>query len=77
MNESQAFSLLSPREQQVFALLAEGHRVKEIGRRLFISEKTVSTHKTRVLAKLNIKTPVEWMALMRQIPAVKSDGVPQ
>lgn len=68
MNESPPLSLLSRREQQVFALVAEGHPLKEVGRRLFISDKTVATHKAHIKMKLNIKTPVEWMALLRQIP---------
>lgn len=68
VNESQPFPLLSPREQQVFALLADGYRLKEIGVRLFISGKTVSSHKARIMEKLNIATPVQWMALLRQFP---------
>jgi DNA-binding CsgD family transcriptional regulator/tetratricopeptide (TPR) repeat protein len=43
---------LSPRELEVLRLMAEGHTNREIGSALFISEKTVSVHVSRVLAKL-------------------------
>ena len=43
---------LSPRELEVLRLMAEGHTNREIGSVLFISEKTVSVHVSRVLAKL-------------------------
>ena len=43
---------LSPRELEVLLLMAEGQTNREIGSALFISEKTVSVHVSRVLAKL-------------------------
>jgi DNA-binding CsgD family transcriptional regulator len=43
---------LSPRELEVLRLMAEGRTNREIGSALFISEKTVSVHVSRVLAKL-------------------------
>jgi DNA-binding CsgD family transcriptional regulator len=43
---------LSPRELEVLQLMAEGRTNREIGAALFISEKTVSAHVSRVLAKL-------------------------
>lgn len=63
-------SKLSKRESQVLLLFAEGHRVIDIGARLFISEKTVATHKARIREKCGAVTPVQWMALLRQIPPV-------
>jgi DNA-binding NarL/FixJ family response regulator len=47
-------TLLSDREFEVFKLLAEGLSPTEIGTRLHLSVKTVSTHKTRVLQKMNL-----------------------
>ena len=44
--------LLSEREREVLALLAEGLGNREIGERLFISESTVKTHVRHVLDKL-------------------------
>ncbi|MCW8346441.1 LuxR C-terminal-related transcriptional regulator [Vibrio sp. ZSDZ65] len=45
---------LSKRELSVLQLLTDGHRNKEIARRLNISDKTVSTYKKRVLEKFNV-----------------------
>jgi len=45
---------LSKREKEVFVLLADGLPVKEIARRLFISTKTVESHKYNIMDKLNV-----------------------
>ncbi len=50
--------MLSDREFQVFLLLAEGKKVKEIADILFISDKTVSTHRARIMQKMSLKTNV-------------------
>jgi NarL family two-component system response regulator LiaR len=42
------------REREVLGLVSEGFANKEIGRRLFISEKTVKTHVSNILAKLGV-----------------------
>jgi DNA-binding NarL/FixJ family response regulator len=47
-------SLLSEREQEVFRLLIAGRAVREIASDLGISNKTVSTHKVRLLEKMNL-----------------------
>lgn len=44
---------LSDREYQVFQLVAAGEGVTEIAHRLNLSVKTVSTHKTRIMQKMN------------------------
>lgn len=51
----QPHELLSEREFQIMCLLAEGNSVGEIGERLCISEKTVSTHRSRLLEKMGLK----------------------
>ena len=50
---------LSDREFEVLRLLVEGLGPTEIGERLHLSVKTVSTHKTRILEKLNVKSTAE------------------
>jgi DNA-binding NarL/FixJ family response regulator len=51
--------MLSERELQVFKLLAQGLGVNEIAAMLFISSKTVSTHKCRMIEKMDLKTNAE------------------
>jgi len=51
-----AHETLSDREFQVMRLIALGKSVKEIGFELSLSVKTISTYRTRVLAKMKLKT---------------------
>ena len=52
-------ALLSDREYQVLCKLGSGTSVKETAVELGLSPKTVSTYRTRVLAKMNLKTNAE------------------
>jgi DNA-binding NarL/FixJ family response regulator len=54
---------LSPRERQILELLAEGLRVKEIAERLQLSPATVHTHVRNAIAKLEVDTRTEAVAL--------------
>jgi two-component system response regulator DegU len=45
---------LSPRELEIVRLIAAGLSNKEIGQRLFLTEKTVKNHTSRIFAKLNV-----------------------
>lgn len=47
---------LSPRESEVFKLLADGQPIKSIADKLCISPKTVETHKYNVMDKLGVDT---------------------
>jgi DNA-binding NarL/FixJ family response regulator len=49
------FSALSPREKEVLQLIAEEHTSAEIAKMLFVSEKTVEKHRTRLMEKLNVR----------------------
>jgi DNA-binding NarL/FixJ family response regulator len=57
---------LTPRETEVLALVAEGLTNRQIGERLFISEKTASVHVSRLLAKLGAGTRGEAAAVARR-----------
>ena len=48
-------SNLSPREKEILQLIAEEHTSAEIGKMLFISEKTVEKHRTKLMEKLNVR----------------------
>ena len=56
IQHNQKLSLLTPREKEVFDVLALGKSHREIGELLKISPRTVEVHKGRVLEKLGIKT---------------------
>jgi two-component system, NarL family, invasion response regulator UvrY len=51
--------MLSQREYQVMAMIAAGKTGKEIAKKLFLSIRTVSTYRARVLEKMNMKTNAE------------------
>ena len=51
--------VLTPREREVAALLAEGLSNGEIARRLYISTKTASVHVSNILAKLGMASRAE------------------
>ena len=57
--EKSRHEALSDREFEVLRLLAEGLGPTEIGEKLHLSVKTVSTHKTRILEKLGIGSTAE------------------
>jgi two-component system, NarL family, invasion response regulator UvrY len=57
--EKSPHEALSDREFEVMRLLVEGLGPTEIGERLHLSVKTVSTHKTRILEKLNLGSTAE------------------
>jgi DNA-binding NarL/FixJ family response regulator len=50
---------LSDREFQVLCMIASGKTVSQIGHELSLSVKTISTHRTRILAKMNMKSNSE------------------
>ena len=50
------FDQLTPREREVMRLLARGYAYKEIAAELFISIKTVETHASNVLRKLQLSS---------------------
>ena len=49
----QQAEILTTREEEILKLIAEGYSNKEIGTRLFISHRTVDTHRTNLMKKLN------------------------
>lgn len=52
-NEARMLESLSDREMTVLQYLANGNTNKAIAQQLFLSEKTVSTYKSRIMLKLN------------------------
>ncbi len=57
--EPSAFTLLTPREREVLQLIAEGRTTKQIATALFVSVKTVDTHRQQLMEKLNLRSVAE------------------
>jgi DNA-binding NarL/FixJ family response regulator len=54
---------LSRREREVLGLIVQGRNNREIGERLFISQKTVGVHVGNILSKLRVSGRVEAAAV--------------
>ncbi|MBF6455252.1 response regulator [Nocardia cyriacigeorgica] len=48
-------NILTPREEEILKLIAEGHSSREIADTLYISVKTVDRHRANILAKLGLR----------------------
>ena len=57
--DAEPYEVLSDREYQIFLMIASGKTVSEIANELCLSVKTVSTHRTHVLQKTNMKNNAE------------------
>ena len=75
-------TVLTPREQEVMRLVADGMTNRQIGRRLQISEKTASVHVSNILTKLGASgraeavTIVHRRGLIPDLPAGSARGQP-
>jgi DNA-binding NarL/FixJ family response regulator len=54
---------LTPRERSVLTLVAGGRTNRQVGAELYISEKTVSVHLSRVMAKLGAASRTEAVSI--------------
>ncbi|HLZ80861.1 MAG TPA: response regulator transcription factor [Ktedonobacteraceae bacterium] len=57
--EKDSYNSLTEREREILKLVAEGYTNNQIGERLVISPKTVDTHRTHVMDKLNLHSRAE------------------
>ncbi len=68
-----AFGELTAREHEVFRLIANGLSNTEIGQQLFISDTTVKTHVTHILAKLKLRDRVQAVVFAYQTGIFQAD----
>jgi len=66
MSGQTPFDALSPREFEIAMLICRGLRPDDIAKRLSLSPKTVSTHKTRMFGKLDVRDAVSMSRLASQ-----------
>ncbi len=65
---------LSPRERDILALIGEGLTNREIGKKLYLSEKTVKNHISRLLAKLGVQRRVQAAVLASHLEHPDTGG---
>jgi predicted ATPase/DNA-binding CsgD family transcriptional regulator len=66
---------LTPREQEVLRMLAEGHSDREIADALFVTRRTASVHVSNILAKLELRNRGEAIAFAHRHGFVQTDSV--
>lgn len=67
------YSTLTPREQQVMRLIAEGLSSREIADALFISTKTVENHRANIMNKLELHSTMELVRYAAKLGLIDVD----
>ena len=67
------YETLTPREQEILALLAEGQALQSISERLFISPKTVENHRTSIMRKLGVQSTFELIRYAAKVGIIDID----
>ena len=67
------YESLTPREQEVMVLLAEGCSAKEAAAKLFISPKTVENHRANIMNKLGLHSTLELVRYATRLGLVDID----
>jgi two-component system response regulator DevR len=72
--EQEALAALSPREREILGLIGEGLTNRQIGKRLYLSEKTVKNNVSRLLAKLGVERRIQAAVIATQGPGAPEHG---
>ena len=62
--EEDPHALLTPRQREILTLIAQGNTTGQIATQLSISNKTVETHRTQLMSRLNISIFPAWCATL-------------
>ena len=68
-----AYETLTPREQEVTVLLAEGYSAKDTAAKLFISPKTVENHRSSIMNKLGLHSTLELVRYAARLGLIDVD----
>ncbi|MQY10161.1 DNA-binding transcriptional activator DevR/DosR [Streptomyces sp. RB5] len=66
--QAEAVAELTERERDILGLVGDGLTNRQIGERLYLSEKTVKNHISRMLAKLGVERRIQAAMLANQTP---------
>jgi DNA-binding NarL/FixJ family response regulator len=67
------YDALTPREQEVMILVAEGLSTNQISERLYISPKTVENHRSRIMQKLDLHNTIELVRYATKLGLIDID----
>jgi DNA-binding NarL/FixJ family response regulator len=67
------YEVLTPREQEVLSLLAEGRTSAQVAERLCIRQKTIDNHRTNIMRKLGLQNTVELVRYAAKIGLIDVD----
>ena len=68
-----SYGTLTPREQEIMRLLAEGLSRKEVAEKLFISPKTVENHRANIMKKLGLHSTIELIRYSAKLGLIDVD----
>lgn len=69
--KSSAEDILSAREIEVVKMISEGKKTKEIASQLFVSSRTIDTHRLNIFKKLNVQNSAELIKKALQLKILK------
>ncbi len=70
---SNGYDALTPREQEVMILIAEGLSSKQVADKLFISPKTAENHRSSIMRKLGLQSTIEMVRYAAKLGIIDID----
>ena len=73
MGSDSEYDALTPREQEIMTLLAEGLSIQQVADKLFISPKTAENHRSNIMRKLNLNSTIELVRYAAKLGLIDID----